>query len=124
MPLIAYWITTALVAAAYLFGGYVDIAQPTEVQEGAVHLGYPLHFFTILGVWKIGAGLVLLLPQLPRLKEWAYAGILFNLTGATATHLFVHDPISNVITPLILLAIAIVSWALRPASRRLAGPWL
>lgn len=125
MPkLIAYWLTTALLAVAYLFGGYVDLAQPQELVEGAAHLGYPLYFFSILGFWKIAAGVVILLPALPRVKEWAYAGIVINLTGASATHVFAHDPVKEISTPLIVLAIAVASWYLRPANRRLAGPWL
>jgi uncharacterized membrane protein YphA (DoxX/SURF4 family) len=124
MRTIGYWITTILIAVAYLFGGYVDIAQGEQVVEGAKNLGYPLYFFPILGVWKVLAAIALLAPGLPRLKEWAYAGIFFNLTGATATHLFVKDPISNVVTPLVIVAIVIASWALRPPDRRLPGPWL
>ena len=88
----------------------------------AAHLGYPAYFFTILGVWKLGAVIALVAPGLPRLKEWAYAGIFFNLTGAAASHAVVRDPLGNVMTPLIVLAIAMTSWALRPESRRLRGP--
>ena len=121
---IAYWALTGLLAVAYLAGGYFDVAQPASFVAETAKLGYPLYFFTILGIWKLGAGVVLLLPGVPRLKEWAYAGILFNLTGASATHVFVKDPLGEVVTPLILLAMAIGSWALRPASRKLAGPWL
>ena len=66
----------------------------------------------------------ILMPGLPRLKEWAYAGIFFNLTGAIATHLFGGDPVSNTVAPLVLLAITVVSWACRPADRKLPGPWL
>lgn len=113
-----------LVALAYASGGYFDVAQPPFVMEEMTALGYPAYFFNILGVWKMGAAVALLAPGLPRLKEWAYAGILFNLTGATASHVFVKDPLGEVITPLVILVIAIVSWALRPASRKLAGPVL
>ena len=120
---IIYWTATALLAAAYLFGGYADISQPKELAEGATRLGYPLYFFTILGCWKLAAVIAILSPGLLRVKEWAYAGILINLTGAAATHIFVKDPIGEVMTPLIVLAIAILSWAFRPANRKLAGPW-
>jgi len=87
-------------------------------------LGYPLYFLKMLGVWKLGAAVVLLAPALPRLKEWAYAGILINLVGASVTHAVRHDPVNNIVTPLVILAIALTSWALRPASRKLPGPWL
>lgn len=121
---IVYWVTTVLLALAYLAGGYFDASRPPEVVEAATHLGYPLYFFIILGVWKLLAAVALLAPGLPRLKEWTYAGILFNLTGAAATHAFVKDPVADIVSPLVLLAIAVVSWALRPANRRLPGPWL
>jgi hypothetical protein len=122
--LIIYWLATALVAAAYFMGGYFDITQPPNFFQEIGSLGYPAYFFSILGVWKIGAALVLLAPALPRLKEWAYAGIVFNLTGATASHIFVKDPLGEILTPLIVLAIASVSYLLRPADRRLSGPWV
>jgi hypothetical protein len=83
-----------------------------------------MYFFVILGVWKLLAAVALLAPALPRLKEWAYAGILFNLTGAAATHAFVKDPVSDIVSPLVLLAVGVASWALRPADRRLPGSWL
>ena len=121
---ILYWLTTGLVALSYLGGGYYDIAQPAEAMEAATRLKYPNYFFTILGVWKIGAFLVLLAPKLPRLKEWTYAGIFFNLTGAAASHAFVKDPLGDIAVPLIILTMAMISWWLRPASRRLNGPVL
>ena len=121
---IAYWITTALIALAYAAGGYFDIKQPEEMLKDMVSLGYPLYFLKMLGVWKLGAAVVLLAPALPRLKEWAYAGILINLVGASVTHVVRHDPINNIVMPLVILAIALTSWALRPASRKLPGPWL
>ena len=121
---IIYWITTTLIALAYLMGGYFEIAQPAGFDQEMAKLGYPLYFFTILGVWKLGAAIALVSPRLPRLKEWAYAGIVFNLTSASASHLFAHDPVSEAISPMIVLAIAMTSYALRPTDRRLAGPIL
>ena len=121
---IGYWTATVLVAVAYLAGGYFDVAQPKEVQEGAVKLGFPLFFFSMLGVWKILGALALVAPHLPRLKEWAYAGIFINLVGAAVTHVMVKDGPKEIAIPLVILAIAAASWALRPPCRRLAGPWL
>lgn len=121
---IAYWITTALVALAYAAGGYFDIAPLESMREDMAKLGYPPHFFTILGVWKILAVVALLAPGLPRAKEWAYAGILINLTAASATHAIHGDPVGNIVTPIGILALAVASWALRPADRKLAGPWV
>ena len=118
---IAYWVTTALTAAAFALGGVVDIARGKEVVEGMNHLGYPLYFATILGIWKVLGALAILAPRLPVLKEWAYAGIFFDLTGAAASHAFSGDGIGNIATPLIMLVVAAASWALRPPSRRLIG---
>lgn len=124
MKTTAYWVTTVLLAAAYGMGGYFDFTLPKEVAEGAVKLGYPLYFFKILGVWKMLAVVALLAPGLPRLKEWCYAGILINLTSASISHQQVGDPVGEMVTPMIVLAIAITSWSLRPAGRKLAGPVL
>jgi DoxX-like family len=82
-------------------------------------LGYPGYVALILGVWKLLGGVVVLAPGLPRLKEWAYAGMIFDLTGAAASHAAVGDPAVNIATPLIIAVIVMASWALRPASRRL-----
>lgn len=122
--LIVYWLATALVAAAYFMGGYFDLKQPPDFFKEIGSLGYPVYFFSILGFWKIGAAVAILAPKLPRLKEWAYAGMVFNLTGATASHIFVNDPLQQTMTPLIVLALAAVSYVLRPEDRRLSGPWL
>lgn len=119
-----YWITTGLIAFVYGLGGYIDLNLSEDMKVEVSKLGYPLYFFSILGIWKLGAAVALLAPGLPRLKEWAYAGLLFNLTSASASHAFVGDPLDKVLPPLVILLIAITSWATRPADRKLAGPWL
>ena len=121
---IAYWVTTALTAFVFLSGGVADIIQPADLIKGMTDLGYPVYFTTILGVWKVLGGLAVLAPRLPRLKEWAYAGMFFDLSGASASHASVGDPVNKIVTPLVLLGIVIASWALRPESRKLGdrGP--
>lgn len=119
---IAYWIVTSLVALLFLFGGFVDLKGGPEMEAGMKALGYSGYVATILGFWKFLGGIALLLPKTPRLKEWAYAGIVFDLTGASYSHAVSGDPTSKVITPLVVLAFAVASWALRPESRKLAGP--
>ncbi|MGA2584949.1 MAG: DoxX family protein [Tepidisphaeraceae bacterium] len=118
---IVYWITTALTAFVFISGGVFDIARPDFVMKGMAHLGYPVYFVVILGVWKTLGGLVALAPRMPLVKEWAYAGMLFDLTGATASHASVGDPAIRIATPIIILCIVITSWALRPTSRRICG---
>jgi uncharacterized membrane protein YphA (DoxX/SURF4 family) len=116
----AYWTTTLLTALLICFGGGLgDLLRYEGTVQGMAALGYPAYFASILGAWKVLAGLALLAPRFPRLKEWAYAGIVFDLTGAAASHASVGDPAAKVITPLVLLGVVAASWALRPASRRL-----
>ncbi len=118
---IAYWVTTALVAADFLMGGAVNIARPPLVLEGMAHLGYPAYFAVLLGVWKVLGAVTLLAPRFPRLKEWAYAGIFFDVTSAAVSHAVVGDGAGHVLAPLIVLALLVASWALRPASRVVDG---
>src|SRR5215467_670000 len=88
---IAYWVTTALVAAELAVGGVWDIMRIPYVRTVIEHLGYPSYFLVILGLWKVLGAAALLVPRFPRLKEWAYAGTFFNYTGALASHLAVGD---------------------------------
>ena len=115
--LIGYWVTTGLLAAASLAAGAAELASAPGAVASTLALGYPAYLVTILGVWKVLSVPALLAPRLPRLKEWAYAGIFFDLTGAAASHAFSGDTPGKIATPLVLLAIAAASWALRPPSR-------
>ena len=88
----------------------------------ALLLGYPLYFFPILGFWKILGAIAILVPRFPRLKEWAYAGIFFDLTGAAASNAAVGGYgvyAFHILAPLILAGLAVASWALRPESRKI-----
>jgi uncharacterized membrane protein YphA (DoxX/SURF4 family) len=118
---IGYWITTVLVAMPIGSGGVGQIAQYLQNPHGVVPvLGYPLYFFAILGFWKVAGAIAILVPRFPRLKEWAYAGILFDLTGAAVSCAAVGGYGAygfHVIAPLLLTAFTVASWALRPQSR-------
>jgi hypothetical protein len=116
-----YWTTTILTALSFLSGGAAYLSRIDATVEGMLSLGYPLYFITILGVWKILGSLAILAPRLPHLKEWAYAGIAFDLTGAALSHTAVSNAPVKIAVPLVLLGIAAASWALRPQSRRLGG---
>ncbi len=115
--IIGYWVATGLLAAAFLAAGAAELASAPAVVASTLALGYPAYVLTIVGVWKVLTVPALLAPRLPRLKEWAYAGIFFDLTGAAASHAFSGDLPGRIATPLVLLAIAAASWALRPPSR-------
>ena len=117
---VAYWITTGLVALAFLSGGVAYLLGGDMQVRGLAELGYPTYFVTLLGIWKVLGGLAIVAPGSPRLKEWAYAGIAFDLTGAAFSHAAIGHPIAKVAVPLALLAVAAASWALRPAGRALA----
>ncbi|MGE0439661.1 MAG: DoxX family protein [Gemmatimonadales bacterium] len=114
---IAYWTTTGLLAAAIASGGLAEVLQRPETVQGMAQLGYPAYFVVVLGVWKILATLAVLAPGLPRLKEWAYAGIFFNMTGAAVSHAVSGDAAWHLGVTLGFAALAVGSWALRPASR-------
>jgi uncharacterized membrane protein YphA (DoxX/SURF4 family) len=121
---ISYWVITAMVAFFIGSGGAAELAGVTGTVEGLVRLGYPAYFATIIGFWKILGAIAILVPRFPRLKEWAYAGIFFNMTGAAFTNVAVGVAVWHLIVDLVLAALTIASWALRPASRRLEGPIL
>jgi uncharacterized membrane protein YphA (DoxX/SURF4 family) len=116
---IAYWLTTGLVAAEFAMSGAISVARPPIVLAGLAHLGYPAYLPLLLGTWKLLGVLALLAPRFPRLKEWAYAGILFDLTGAAFSHAASGDGAADIAMPLAFLVLTIVSWRLRPPSRTL-----
>jgi hypothetical protein len=119
---VAYWITTGLVALAFAFGGVADLARSPDLIAGIAHLGYPAYLAGLLGVWKLLGTAAILAPGSARLKEWAYAGMFFDLTGAAYSHASSGDPLGRILTPLILLALVVASWALRSEARVLPNP--
>src|SRR5262245_22143025 len=118
---IGYWVATGLLGLVFAAGGVSDLSGSPQVLEGMAHLGYPAYFVAIIGVWKVLGAVALLAPRFPRLKEWAYAGIFFDLTGAAASHAASGDSAGKVIAPLVLVAIVAASWALRPEGRKVAS---
>jgi len=120
--IIAYWVTTALVVSELALGGVWDILRAPQVRGLIERLGYPLYFLVILGIWKLLGAAALVIPRFPRLKEWAYAGVFFDLTGAVASQLAsgLIDA-STMAYPIVMIGVSVASWALRPPSRRL-GP--
>jgi len=115
---IGYWITTGLLCFCML-GGIGQLFQVNEVVEGFKPLGYPTYFISIIGFWKVMAIVAVLIPKFPLVKEWAYAGIFFAMTGASISHMAINDSAFHIIVPLIIAGLAVGSWYLRPASRKL-----
>lgn len=123
---IAYWITTILGPASFIIGGSLQLTQSEQPVAALNHLGYPSYFLFLLGTWNILGAIAVVVPGFPLLKEWAYAGFFFLLTGAAASHAFAGDPFFSsgpfqIAPPLVFLLLVGASWALRPASRRLPG---
>lgn len=126
---IIYWISTLWLASGMLATGTLQLSKAKA--EGALappgvygitHLGYPIYFLTILGVWKILGVVAVLIPKFPLLKEWAYAGFFFAMTGAAFSHIAVGDPTMALVPSLLLLILAVVSWYFRPADRKIPAP--
>lgn len=119
---IGYWAPLVLFSVAMGFGGVADLMKNPQIMESMKKLGYPEYLATILGVWKVGGVIAILLPGLGLLKEWAYAGFFFDLTGASVSHAMIRDTLPETIVPLVILALGVCSWWLRPESRRIAAP--
>jgi hypothetical protein len=118
--MVLYWAATILVAFS-MSGGVAQLAHVQGVVDGFVRLGYPQYFVTILGFWKVAGAIAILVPRFPRLKEWAYAGIFFDLTGAAASSAAVHGGALHMLAPLIFALLAVASWYLRPPSRTIGA---
>jgi uncharacterized membrane protein YphA (DoxX/SURF4 family) len=116
--IISYWITTIAVCGFMAFSAFSYLTRDPKLMAAFDSLGYPRYFPTILGVAKALGVIALLVPGFPRLKEWAYAGFTFTFIGAVWSHL-ASQQTSAVAMPLISLALLAVSYACRPASRRL-----
>jgi len=119
LRLVAYWITTILGPASFVIGGVLFLSRAEQPAATLAQLGYPAYLLTILGTWKLVGALAVVVPGFPQLKEWAYAGFFFELTGAAASHALNGDGVGKILQPLVFLVLVAASWALRPASRRL-----
>jgi DoxX-like family len=108
----AYWASTGFAALALGATGAANLLRVPAIMESLAHLGYPTYFATILGTWELLGAAAIIAPDLPRVKEWAYAGIFFTLSGAALSHAASGDPAGKVIVPLVLLGAVAVSWAL------------
>jgi hypothetical protein len=117
--MIGYWIVTTFLLFNVLAGAIAELVQRQDNLEGMLALGYPLYFMMILGGWKVLGTIALLVPGFPRLKEWAYAGIFFNMTGAALSHAVSGSATWHIFYTCLLAVLTLASWALRPPSRKL-----
>ncbi|WP_281233530.1 DoxX family protein [Flavobacterium gelatinilyticum] len=115
---IIYWIATLWLALGMTSTGIVQLLKMKEEAAMMAHLGYPLYFLTILGVWKLLGVIAILIPKFPLLKEWTYAGFFFAMSGAVFSHFAVGDSGFEYFGPVLLLVLTIISWYFRPADRK------
>lgn len=122
---IIYWISTIWLALGMLSTGIVQLFQGREGVGGMddmARLHYPVYLLSLLGVWKIAGVVALLIPRFPLLKEWAYAGFFFIVSGAIFSHIASGDPAGKSLPALLLLFLIVVSWYFRPAGRKIIFP--
>ena len=115
---IIYWIATIWLALGMISTGIVQIIKMKEEADMMKHLGYPLYFLTLLGVWKILGVIAILIPKFPLLKEWAYAGFFFAMSGAVFSHLACGDGAKELFGPILLIVLTVTSWYFRPAEKK------
>jgi len=116
---IIYWIATAWLALGMLSTAVVQLLKSKEEAAMFAHLGYPEYLLTLLAVWKFLGVAVVLIPKFPLLKEWAYAGFFFAMSGAVFSHLANGDAAKELFGPILLLVLTAVSWYFRPGDRKL-----
>ncbi|MDY0932793.1 DoxX family protein [Chryseobacterium sp. CFBP8996] len=116
---IIYWVVTVFLSIGMLAGGIQQMLQIGGYNEIITKLHYPLYVLSILGVWKILGVIVILIPKFPLLKEWAYAGFFFAMSGAAISHFAVGQSFTEAIPALVLLAVTVLSWYFRPSDRKI-----
>ncbi len=115
---IIYWIATIWLALGMVSTAIVQLIKIQEEVDIMNKLGYPIYILMILGVWKILGVIAILIPKFPLLKEWAYAGFFFIMSGAIISHLLVGDEAKTIFGPLLLIVLTVASWYFRPANRK------
>lgn len=116
---IIYWIATLWLALGMVATGIVQLMKMKDEVDNIIHIGYPVYILTIIGIWKLLGVITILIPKFPLLKEWAYAGFFFAMSGAIFSHIASGNPIGKIFPPLLLLVLTVVSWYFRPASRKI-----
>lgn len=116
---IIYWVATIWLALGMLSTGLVQLFHVKEEVDLILSLGYPVYFLTLLGTLKVLGVVVLLMPGFLLLKEWAYAGFFFSMSGAIVSHIASGNSMNEIFPPLLLLVLTIASWYFRPAGRKI-----
>jgi uncharacterized membrane protein len=116
---IIYWVATIFLSFGMLAGGIQQVLQIGGYNEIVTKLGYPLYLLSIIGTWKIIGVVAILIPKYKLVKEWAYAGFFFVMTGAAISHIIVGQPFVEAMPAIVLLVTIVVSWYFRSADRKL-----
>jgi len=121
--LFIYWTATALMSFGMMVSGLGQIFHVKDMIDLVVSLGYPVYFLSIIGVWKVLGVIAILIPRFKLLKEWAYAGFFFVMTGAVVSHLASHDySLKGIIGPSMQTVFILLSWYFRPDNRKILSP--
>jgi uncharacterized membrane protein YphA (DoxX/SURF4 family) len=118
---IIYWVATLWLSLGMTATAIVQLIRMENEVTMMQHLGYPLYFLTLIGIWKLLGVIAVLIPKFPMLKEWAYAGFFFAMSGAIVSHIAIGDGAKELFGPTLLLVLTAVSWYFRPADRKLTG---
>lgn len=116
---IIYWVATGWLALGMVSTGIVQLLRVKSETDFILKLGYPDYILTFLGLTKILGAITVLLPRLPLLKEWAYAGFFFTMSGAIFSHIASRNTANDIFPPVLLLLLTVLSWYFRPANRKL-----
>jgi len=118
---IIYWVATLWLCLGMASTGIVQLMRSPDQNALVVEsLGYPIYLLTILGIWKMLGIIAVLIPRFPLLKEWAYAGFFFAMSGALFSHVVVGSPATDMFGPSLLILLTVVSWYFRPADRKVS----
>ena len=115
---IIYWVFTLWMALGMVSTAIVQLMKSKDELLNFTNLGYPSYLMTIIGIWKILGVIAILIPKRLLLKEWAYAGFFFLMSGAIFTHLAVADKAVTYFGPALLLLLTIISWYFRSVERK------
>src|SRR5882757_3913225 len=118
---LGYWIITVILSLCIFSGGLAQAVQVKEVVDGFKPLGYPVYFISLIGVWKVLGIIAILIPGFKLLKEWAYAGLFFVMSGAVISHIASGDVSVQIIAPILLAVFTVLSWYLRPTDRKISS---
>ncbi len=116
---IIYWVATIWLALGMVSTGIVQLIKMEEEVANFTRLGFPVYLMTIIGIWKMLGVAAVMAPKFPLLKEWAYAGFFFAMSGAVFAHIAVGDGVQEIFGPALLLLLTTVSWYFRPADRKI-----